>query len=155
MGNAPPEPAQATVRDIDRAITVVMLHAREAVMNHFRPLLAERGYTEQQWRVLVILNEKGELEATALARYGAILMPSLTRIIKNLEDQKLIQRTKDLSDGRRMHISLTPAGKQLIASEAERLEAIHSKVDDFLGSEKTNQLLNLLSELAKLEPPQR
>ena len=47
------------MRSIERSIPIALLRAREAVMAHFRPLLADRGYTEQQWRVLRILNEYG------------------------------------------------------------------------------------------------
>ena len=42
-------------RSIRRSVPIALIRAREAVMAHFRPLLAQRGYTEQQWRVLRVL----------------------------------------------------------------------------------------------------
>lgn len=147
--------ARSTVRSIETSIPIALLRARESVMAHFRPLLAERGFTEQQWRVLRILNEMGTLEATSLARHCALLMPSLTRIIKALEEQALIQRTKDANDRRRLHISLTTEGMQLIASESGRTEAVYDSIEEYLGPDKTRQLLNLLSDLAAMEPPKR
>ncbi|MEM7256350.1 MAG: homoprotocatechuate degradation operon regulator HpaR [Pseudomonadota bacterium] len=141
------------IRPIERSIPIALLRARESVMCHFRPLLVARGYTEQQWRVLRILNEMGSLEATSLARHSALLMPSLTRIVKTLEDKALIRRTKDAQDGRRFLITLTARGVELIASEASRIEAVYNSIEQYMGPAKTQLLLELLSDLAAMEPP--
>ncbi len=142
-----------SVRSIDRSIPIALLRAREAVMAHFRPLLADRGYTEQQWRVLRILNEYGPLEATQLARHSALLLPSLTRIMKTLEDKQDIYRTKNESDGRRSLIHLSQGSKDLICTEVARTEAAYARIEHNLGREKTDQLLDLLAELANIDPP--
>ena len=141
------------MRSIDRSIPIALLRAREAVMAHFRPLLADRGYTEQQWRVLRMLNEYGALEATQLAEHSALLMPSLTRILKTLEEKEAIHRTRDQSDGRRSLIHLSEISKNYIESEADRTEAAYTRIEECLGLEKTNQLLELLAELADVPPP--
>lgn len=122
-------------------------------MAHFRPLLADRGYTEQQWRVLRILNEYGELEVTQLAEHSALLMPSLTRILKTLEEKQSIHRTRDQCDGRRSLIHLSEESKTLIKQEAMRTEAAYAVIEESFGAEKTNQLLDLLTELAAVAPP--
>ena len=44
-----------------------MLRAREAIMISFRPILAKHGFTEQQWRVLRVLGEKGPSDAGQVA----------------------------------------------------------------------------------------
>ena len=88
---------------------MALLHAREAVMARFRPMLAAHDVTEQQWRVLRVLSEAGSVEATELADRASVLPPSLTRIIKALEGRKFITRNKAEGDGRRVVLTIAPA----------------------------------------------
>ena len=59
-------------------------------MLSFRPILAKHGFTEQQWRVLRVLGEKGPCDAGKLAREACILAPSLSRIINTLIDNQFL-----------------------------------------------------------------
>ena len=52
------------------SLTLSLLQAREAAMAFFRPLLNEHDLTEQQWRVIRILKQHGELENYQLAGTG-------------------------------------------------------------------------------------
>jgi homoprotocatechuate degradation regulator HpaR len=70
---------------LDRSLPLMLLRAREAVMDRFRPLLMRTGVTEQQWRVMRVLAEGGAMEAGAVARAACLLPPSLSRIIRTLE----------------------------------------------------------------------
>ena len=42
-----------------RNLPLMMLHAREHVIAHFRPVLKANGITEQQWRIVRLLLETG------------------------------------------------------------------------------------------------
>src|SRR5262245_61859399 len=70
-----------------RSLTIGLLRAREAVMSHFRPILAAHDVTEQQWRVIRVLFEAGTLDASEVADKASILAPSLTRMIRSLEER--------------------------------------------------------------------
>jgi len=70
-------------------------------MDRFRPLLSRHEITEQQWRVLRLLNEADELDATQLAREACVLLRSLTRMLKLLEAQGLVKIRRDPKDRRR------------------------------------------------------
>ena len=78
--------------------------AREAIMLSFRPVLAKHGFTEQQWRVLRVLGEKGTSDAGQVAFEACILAPSLSRIIGKLEKDNYISRFIDANDGRRINL---------------------------------------------------
>lgn len=140
-------------RSTNRSIPIALSRAREAVMAHFRPLLTERGFTEQQWRVMRTLHESGPLEATQLAEKSALLLPSLTRIVKALEQQEVIFRTRDQYDGRRALIHLSSANSELMDREAIRTEEAYATIETTFDADKTELLLNLLSELAAVPPP--
>src|SRR6187402_330172 len=93
-------------RDTRRALPIALLKARETVMARFRPILAARDVTEQQWRVIRVLGEESPLDASEAAERACVLAPSLTRIIKALEDRRLITRERDSADGRRISLAI-------------------------------------------------
>lgn len=142
-----------SARPVQQSMPIALSRAREAVMAHFRPLLAERGYTEQQWRVLRVLNEEGPLDATSLARHAALLLPSLTRILKVLEDKGAILREANPTDGRRSLITLEQSLRGYIDTEMLKTEAVYKDIITEFGESNTEDLLNLLSKLADLQPP--
>lgn len=135
-------------RNTRRSLPIALLRAREAVMEHFRPLLASYDMTEQQWRVVRVLAEQGVIDATELADKAFILAPSLTRIIRTLEERGLLTRTKDASDGRRQLLEITPKGISIINSVSPESRQIYDRLEKKYGVERLEQLLDMLDELA-------
>lgn len=133
-----------------RNLPMALLRAREYVMGHFRPLLREMDLTEQQWRVIRALqgHEDG-LEATALAERTLLLMPSLTRIIKSLEEQKLVRREAVEGDNRRKLIRLAPRGHDIYAKMAPLSEAEYKKIETRIGADKLDRLYALLDDIGR------
>ena len=76
------------------SLTLTLLQAREAAMSFFRPLLNQHGLTEQQWRVIRILRQHGEMESYRLAELACILKPSMTGVLSRLERDGLVSRSK-------------------------------------------------------------
>ncbi|MBB6468107.1 homoprotocatechuate degradation regulator HpaR [Aminobacter lissarensis] len=134
-----------------RSLPMSLLRAREVVMAQFRPILAQHGVSEQQWRVIRVLGEQSPLDATELAERASILAPSLTRIIKALEERKLITRGKVEGDGRRVILSIAPKGQVLISQVSPESSAIYDEVQRRIGHERYEQLLDLLEGLIDLE----
>ena len=116
-------------------------------MEEFRPMLAHHDVTEQQWRVVRVLAEAGKLDATEVALRASILAPSLTRIIRNLEDRKLIKRKKDARDGRRVILEIAPVGAALIKNALPETAAAYQRLEARFGAAKLNALLDLLDEV--------
>lgn len=138
-------------RDTRRSLPIALLRAREAVMSRFRPLLTAHDVTEQQWRVIRILAETSPLDATELAERACVLAPSLTRIIKALEDRGLITRERDAHDGRRTMLAIAPAGLELIGEVTPGSRAVYSDLEARYGTTKIERLLDMLDELARLK----
>jgi homoprotocatechuate degradation regulator HpaR len=135
----------------DSSIPVQLLRAREAMMRNFRPVLAAQGFTEQQWRVLRTLEASGALDAAALSERSMILPPSLTRILRTLEERGLLERRRDASDRRRTLCALSDAGRVQVNDLAPRTAAVHDAIEARFGAERTRKLLELLREIAALE----
>lgn len=132
------------LRDFQQNLPMLLLRARETVMSHFRPLMRDHDITEQQWRVIRALHGADGMEATALAEHTLLLMPSLTRILKSLEEQKLIKRFAVEGDNRRRLIRLAARGRDLYSKMAPLSEAEYKKIEARIGSEKLEDLYNLL-----------
>ncbi len=140
VGNAP--------RSTRRSLPIALLRAREAVMSHFRPMLAHHNVTEQQWRVIRVLDEAGTLDASEVAERAFVLAPSLTRMIRSLEERALITRHKDRGDGRRVLLKLAPAGKTLIRQVLPDSSKIYQALEEHYGQDRLASLVEMLDELA-------
>lgn len=140
------------MRRFEDSIPLQLLKAREASMQFFRPLLQENNLTEQQWRVLRALKAYGELESKQLATYCCILSPSLTGIIKRLEQQGYIKRRKSEEDQRRTLLSLTDQALELFEHVSPEVDKRYQAFIKAYGADKLELLSSLLNDLSKLEP---
>jgi homoprotocatechuate degradation regulator HpaR len=142
------------LRDDRRSLPIALLRAREAVMQHFRPLHRRGKTTEQQWRVIRVLHFDGEMDAGELARRSYLLAPSLSRILRDLEAQGYLRRRPGDVDSRQSLLSLSPKASSMVAGVASRLDRIHDEIAARFGSDRLEDLLALLAELEQaLDPP--
>lgn len=137
------------MRAFSESLPMALLRTREAVMCLFRPRLRLRGVTEQQWRILRALAHSGPMEVTALADATFLLGPSLSRILPDMEERRLVSRKQVDSDLRRSVVSLEPKGLRLIALHAPEAERIYAEIARRFGPERVTQLFSLLQELQR------
>jgi homoprotocatechuate degradation regulator HpaR len=130
-----------------RSLAIALLRTREAVMSHFRPHLAELGLTEQQWRVLRVLNEENEIDAGALAQKACIHPASLSRILKTLQRQKFIAVTTRADDARRSHVRLAAKGVDVLRGALPQTAAVYRKIEKQIGSDELQKLQDLLEHV--------
>lgn len=114
-------------------------------------MLVGAGITEQQWRVLRVLDERGPTEPTRIAEDACLLLPSLTRILQKLEEKALIQREPDPADRRKQIVRISDRGQELILANLDTSIALMEDVRDQMGADRFNTLLDLLNELDALE----
>ncbi len=122
-------------------------------MGPIRNMLSKAGVTEQQWRVLRVLDERGTLDPTEIADRSCLLLPSLTRILQTLEAKGMVARAPHPTDRRKQQISITETGRQLILDNLEESQQLNAWLRDEFGQEKLDALLDLLNELDALERP--
>jgi len=136
-----------------RSMPIALLRARERVMGPIRNMLADVGITEQQWRVLRVLQEDGPMEPTRIADAACLLLPSLTRILQKLEEKELIARSPDATDRRKQIVSISEQGSAVIDANLATSVALMNQVRDRMGADRYDELLDLLGDLcaAKME----
>jgi homoprotocatechuate degradation regulator HpaR len=137
------------MRQFDRSLPMALLRAREAVMKKFSPALKAHDLSPQQWRVIRALVEVPELDATELAERCALLLPSLSRILQNLQKRGLVKRRVSADDQRRSLISITPGGRSLFARLSPINEARYAYITERFGYGKLELLYELLDELVE------
>ncbi|WP_372886799.1 homoprotocatechuate degradation operon regulator HpaR [Shimia sp.] len=135
----------------NRSLPIALLRARERVMWPIRGMLADAGVTEQQWRVLRVLDEEGPMDPTSIADRAVLLLPSLTRILQKLEDKGYVTRERDDTDRRRQIIRATEAGRDVIMANLDTSRRILGEMREKLGDDKHEVLIDLLNELTELE----
>lgn len=140
-------PTRVRLREFSRSLPMALLRSREAVMRHFRPGLRRFDLTEQQWRVLRALSSVAEIEVTRLADATFLLAPSLSRILKDLDDRGLIVRRVSATDQRFGLVSLTAAGHGFIERVGAHSETIYRELTTRIGETRMGELMDLLREV--------
>lgn len=132
-----------------RNLAMLLLHARENVMGSFRPILKEFCLTEQQWRVIRMLDAQpsGELEAGQIAKLCLILSPSLTGMLERMERDGLIRRTRPQTDQRKLVVSLTDKSRELVAQISPLIDAQYRLLEERFGSSSLDEIYLLLDQL--------
>ena len=142
-----PARAAPPLRDFSRSLPMLLLRSHQAVMAEFRPILRRHGITDTQWRVLRALTTADAVRISRLAALTLISGPSLTRILKTLDERGLIVRRAEPDDLRAARISITPAGRKLIAGVAPHSEARYRSIAGRIGAGAMDQLYALLGDL--------
>ncbi len=118
-------------------------------MHEFAPELRKHDLSPQQWRVLRALEEESSIDATTISRRCALLMPSLSRILKNLESRGLAVRTPSSADQRRTRVEITDKGRSLFKLIAPLQELRYESLTERFGYGKLELLYELLEELVE------
>lgn len=135
------------------SLTLNLLQAREVAMSFFRPSLNQHGLTEQQWRIIRILSQQGELEINQLADLACILRPSMTGVLTRMEAAGMVRRRKAEQDQRRVLVQLDAEGEALFESMSQDMERNYGRLQEQFGEEKLKTLLGLLNDLKALKRP--
>jgi len=142
-----PKARRVPMREFSRSLPMSLLRAREAVMRHFRASLRNYDLTEQQWRILRALASVDTIEVTELARVAFLLGPSLSRILRDLEARRLIERRVAKADLRRGVLSISDKGIKLIEAVAPSSEAIYAEITRRYGVRRLAELQEMLHAL--------
>lgn len=128
-----------------QSLGAVLLEAHEAAMMPIRPVLRAHDITEAQWRVLRVMGDQEEIDAARLAEAALLHPPSVSRILREMTERKLIVRRTDPVDGRRAILVLSPDGRKI----ADGIASLAIQVIDAYGRcYGVERLASLRRELA-------
>lgn len=119
---------------------------RRAVASLARRLRAEtpeHGVSLGKLSVLGRLYRQGPMNAAELAGQERIKPQSLTRLLNDLDERGLIKRRPDESDGRRLLIEITAAGREILTRDTKQR-------DTWLAVALSNELSATEQEMLRL-----
>ncbi|MBC7605228.1 MAG: MarR family transcriptional regulator [Ramlibacter sp.] len=98
---------------LDNQLCFALYSASLAMTKLYKPLLDELGLTYPQYLALLVLWEEDGLMVSELGRRLSLDSGTLTPLLKRLETSGLVARIRPVEDERRVHITLTAAGRKL------------------------------------------
>jgi DNA-binding MarR family transcriptional regulator len=90
---------------------IYTLHIK--VMALYKPLLDELGITYLQYITLMVLWKEGEQKVSDICEKTDIDVGTISPMLKRMEKNNLITRTRDKGDERIVNISLTDKGEEM------------------------------------------
>lgn len=149
MQRAKPIPSSQALR-LDNQLCFALYSASLAMTKLYKPWLDKLGLTYPQYLAMLALWEEDGLSVSELGERLRLDSGTLTPLLKRLEAAGLLTRLRATHDERRVHVSLTAAGRKLRAA-AEKIpgcvvQAAQCPVQDLM--QLTRQIQSLRDRLA-------
>jgi DNA-binding MarR family transcriptional regulator len=139
--------------DVDQVAAALSLSIG-LLLRRLRQLKAEGELTLPESAALARLDRGGPTTAGALARLEQISPQSMGATLAGLEERGLVGRTPDPRDGRRILLSLTEAGQNILRDRRNvRVQQMASALADGFTGAELDQLMStapLLERLAQI-----
>ena len=130
---------------LDNQLCFAVYSASLAMTRLYKPLLEKLNLTYPQYLVMLALWERDGLMVSELGTQLSLDSGTLTPLLKRLEANGLVSRLRDVADERRVHITLTPAGRKLKAQAASvpgcLLAASQCSISELMGLTRQLQTL--------------
>ena len=98
---------------LDNQLCFALYSTSLAMTRLYKPLLGAMGLTYPQYLVMLVLWERDGLMVSELGERLSLDSGTLTPLLKRLEAAGLVARLRTVEDERRVHITLTAAGRRL------------------------------------------
>jgi DNA-binding MarR family transcriptional regulator len=116
-----------------------------------RRLRAEHRFPISQGTVLGRLDREGPRAVSDLAAAERVRPQSMAQTVGDLEDDGLVERRPDPSDGRRASVSLTASGREALEADRRHREGwLVRAIEDELTPEERQTLGDSVSLLRRL-----
>lgn len=112
--------------ELDNQLCFALYSASLAMTRVYKPLLDELGLTYPQYLAMLVLWERDGLMVSELGERLYLDSGTLTPLLKRLEASGLISRIRAVEDERRVHITLSAAGRKLKTMAAKIPDCILS-----------------------------
>jgi DNA-binding MarR family transcriptional regulator len=122
----------------------------QAIARMYNQQAARYGATMSTGFVLLNINSEEGTPATKIAPLMGLEARSLTRILKSLEEAKMIYRETDKSDKRLVRIFLTKEGKVKKEKAREVVLLFNEKIREEIVPEKLNIFFDVLTDINKI-----
>jgi len=130
-----------------RNLPMLLLQAREKMMERFRPLISAHGLTEQQWRIVRALHDQGPLEPRTLSDICTISSPSMAGVLARMETLGLVTKVRFADDQRRVLVSMTKISVRLVDAITRDLETKYDDLERKVGRDVVDRVYSAIDDL--------
>lgn len=141
---------QDPVPTLDSQLCFALYRASRAMTRAYAPLLEPLGITYPQYLVLLALWQEDGVPVKRLGELLELDSATLTPLLKRLENQGIIARTRCTKDERVVRIQLTDAGHALSEQARSLPRAIASKAGVDGQDDALAKIQTLKEELERL-----
>ena len=106
--------------NLDNQLCFRLYTASRLITQAYHPLLSEHGLTYPQYLVLLVLWEQDAQPVNDIAKRLMLETNTVTPLLKRMEAEGVLTRTRGSQDARQIIVALTPKGRSL----QERLAAV-------------------------------
>jgi len=142
-----PELPQIPVSD---SVLISLRQIIRAIDLHSKQLVKQFGLTGPQLVVLQEIARADEITPSQLAKAISLSQATVTGILERLEKRDLIARRRSNSDRRRIWVSSTPAGDQLLEAAPPLMQESFVEQFDRLQNWEQHMILSSLQRLVAM-----
>ncbi|MGN6326992.1 MarR family winged helix-turn-helix transcriptional regulator [Pseudolysinimonas sp.] len=122
----------------------------QRVARRIRSNRGDESMSDSQLGVLFLLDKIGDASPSRLAEHERVSPPSMNRTLNGLEERGLVRRTPSPDDARKVVVSITEAGLELIRETRRLRTAWFSRQLAALDAEERAALEAVVPVLRKL-----
>jgi len=116
-----------------------------AVRARLDEIVRPAGLTAIQYTALTVLERHDDMSSAQLARHSFVTAQSMADMITALQRRRLIERHRDRSDRRRLVVSLTAEGRELLDRYRDQVAALERDMIAGLSGPQAGELRALLN----------
>ncbi|KMY85072.1 Organic hydroperoxide resistance transcriptional regulator [Candidatus Paraburkholderia calva] len=131
--------------ELDQQLCFALYSTSLAMTKAYKPMLEKLGLTYPQYLTMLVLWETDGLTVKEIAIRLSLDSATMTPLLKRLEAQGFVERSRGTADERQVHIRLTETGRGLKQSA----RVIPEKIFCAAGSD-IDSLLRLRGDLVRL-----
>lgn len=135
------------VLKLENQLCFPLYASAKEVVRRYKPFLDEIGLTYTQYIVMMVLWERESITVKEIGSYLYLDSGTLTPLLKKLEKEDLIKRTRDKNDERNVIILITKKGQELKKEAVTIPQKLGSCIP--LSIEEAQTLYTLLHKLLK------
>jgi len=121
--------------------------AQAAAFQAFSRLAQEVGTRPGRFATLMLIGRNSGISQTALSRANGRDKSSLTPVLNDLARRGLVRRRRTRADQRAYRLSLTPAGKLLLAQLLRCARAHERNLDRIIGAREQKSFVRVLKRI--------
>jgi len=134
-------------RFVDNYLGYLLGQANHALYKDFDDQVRAAGLTSIEWRVLATLHDGEPLTVSQLAHEVLSKQPTVTKLVRRMQEQGWLAVQDDPMDQRRTLVSVTAAGRRLVKPLVGKARDHESKLLRTLGAAEKVALRKLLGKL--------